>query len=76
MKKKFEKVANWESVCPYLINDDDGQKTEDIKKNGGKSEMINRFLRESNPTWNRVIEALRNANYGNLANSIEKELKG
>ena len=75
LKKKFEKVADWESVCPYLLNDDDGQTTQDIKRNGGRIEMIQRFLRESNPTWKRVIEALRNGNYHNLADVIEKELK-
>jgi len=32
LKKKFEGVS-WETVCPFLLNDDDGTKTKEIDKN-------------------------------------------
>ena len=82
LKKKFERVADWEGVCPYLINDDDGQKTKQIRKNRSdidekRDEMLLTFLQQvTNPTWRHVLAALRDGKYTNLADEIEKELKG
>ena len=81
LKNKFNEVADWESICPYLINDDTGQRTKTIKRNGKdveemRDEMLRAFLKETNPTWRKVIEALRAGRYNNLADSIEKELQG
>ena len=81
MKDKFKEVADWESICPYLINDDTGQRTKMIKKGcmdveGRRDDMLTAFLNESNPTWEKIIAALRAGRYNNLANSIEKELQG
>lgn len=82
LKKKFERVADWEGVCPYLINDDDGQMTKKIRRNRGdvdqkRDEMLETFLQEvSNPTWRHVLAALRDGKYPNLADEIEKELNG
>ena len=81
LKKKFEKVADWESICPFLINDDNGQRTKEIRRNGRdveerRDEMLMVFLKESNPTWKKVIEALRAGRYNNLADEIEGELLG
>ena len=82
LKTKFERVADWEAVCPYLINDDDGQKTKKIRKNRNdidekRNEMLELFLQDvPNPTWRLVLAALRNGKYTNLADEIEKELQG
>lgn len=79
--KRFEKVADWEIVCPYLIDDDDGQRTKSIKKNhqdveGRRQEMLQVFLQEKrNPTWKDVLDALRAGRYNNLADEIEKDLR-
>ena len=81
MKDKFKEVADWESICPYLINDDTGQRTVTIKRNntdveGRRDEMLRKFLQETSPTWEKVIAALKAGRYNNLADSIEKELQG
>ena len=81
MQEKFSGVADWESICPYLINDYTGQKTEAIRRNnkdveGRRADMLREFLKGSDPTWEKVIEALRAGMYSNLAHSIEKELQG
>ena len=81
LKKKFESIADWEAVCPYLINDDTGQMTKLIEKSHSdiddkRDEMLKLFLQEvPNPTWQLVLAALRNGNYNNLADEIEMELK-
>ena len=64
LKKKFERVAKWESVCHYLLNDTTGQKTYEIQRGQGevsdkRESMLLKFLADSNPTWRRVIGALR-----------------
>ena len=43
-----------------LTNDEDGQKTREIKKNGTnvqerRDEMLTVFLKQSTPTWQKVI---------------------
>ena len=82
LKRKFERVADWEAVCPYLINDDTGQMTKQIRKSNGeidekRDEMLRSFLKSvPNPTWRLVVAALRDGKYTNLADEIEKELQG
>jgi len=76
----FKSVPRWQSVCPYLLDDKDGTKTEEISlMHGGievqRNEMLRRFLAMSNPTWKKVLDALRSGNYDNLADNIE-ELQG
>ena len=79
--KRFEGVANWDAVCPYLLNDTTGAKTIKIRKNhsdvdGSRAEMLVEFLKKSNPTWRDVVSALRDGNYKNLADKIERDLQG
>lgn len=80
LKKIFDdEVADWESVCPYLLNDENGQKTKEIRKNGTtvmqrRDEMLREFLKQSRPTWKRVINALRDGRYDRVADEIEKVL--
>ena len=81
MEQKFENVADWESVCPYLLNDDDGQKTYRIRRGnvnleGRRDKMLREFLNQPNPTWKDVVQALRAARYNNLADKIEHGLQG
>ena len=81
LKRKFETIANWEAVCPYLLNDDDGQKTKKIKidnadVDGRRTKMLQEFLEQSNPTWRDVVSALRAGRYNNSADQIEHELRG
>jgi len=50
-------------------------------KQGGvevqRDEMLKRFLAMSNPTWEKVVDALRKSgNYDKLADNIEKDLRG
>ena len=80
LEYKFKEVTDWESICAYLINDDTGQRTMAIKRNntdvdGRRSEMLGMFLQEPEPTWEKVIAALRAGRYNNLADSIKKELQ-
>ena len=80
--KRFVRVADWESVCPYLLNDNDGEMTRLIKMNHDdierrRAEMLERFFNNvPNPTWRHVLAALRQGNYEELANEIEDELQG
>ena len=80
MKKIFDdKVGDWKSVCPYLINDEDGQKTREIRKNGTnveerRDEMLTVFLKQSTPTWQKVIDALREGKYNSVADDIKEAL--
>ena len=81
LKEKFEGVADWDRVCPFLINDDDGQKTKQIKKKqkyvaDRHTEIIKDFLRQPHPTWRDVVEALRAIKYTSLADEIEHDLQG
>ena len=82
LKRKFEGVANWHAVCPYLMDDDDGHKTAQIRSSnnnveGMRTEMLIAFLNEiPNPTWRNVVEALRAAHYERLADKIEHDLQG
>ena len=77
----FERVADWDKVCPYLLDDNDGQMTRKIEKNnkdidGMRKEMLDEFLKKSNPTWRDVVNAMKAGRYNNLAEEIEKDLKG
>ena len=79
--KRFKNVADWDAVCPYLLNDTTGQKTKEIRKNhidvdGRRREMLEEFLKTCNPTWRHVVSALSDGNYGNLAEEIKKDLQG
>ena len=79
--ERFKGVANWDAVCPHLLNDTTGQKTKEIKRNhmdvnGRRTEMLEQYLKESNPTWRDVVSALRKGNYNNLADQIVKDLQG
>jgi len=77
----FRSVPKWHSVCPFLLDDKDGSKTEEISMKPGdvemqRNEMLRRFLTMSNPTWEKVLAALRKSgNYDKLADNIEKELQ-
>ena len=78
LKKKFERVADWEAVCPYLINDEMTKKIRIINSDidEKRTEMLEMFLQDvPNPTWRLVVAALRDGNYSNLANEIEMELQ-
>ena len=77
----FERVADWDKVCPYLLDDNDGQMTRKIEKNnkdvdGMRKEMLDEFLKKSNATWRNVVSAMRAGRYNSLADEIEKDLKG
>ena len=77
--KIFKGVADWDAVCPHLLNDTTGQKNKEIRKNhtdvdGRRADMLREFLKRSNPTWGDVVSALRDGNYNNLADQIEKDL--
>ena len=79
--ERFKGVADWDAVCPHLLNDITGQKTKEIKRNhmdvnGRRTEMLEQYLKESNPTWRGVVSALRKGNYNNLADQIVKDLQG
>jgi len=59
LKKKFERVPNWDSVGPYLLDDDLGTKTEEINRSyqtvpEKRDEMLRRFLQMCNPTWKKL----------------------
>ena len=77
----FDRVADWERVCPFLIDDDTGQKTKQIKNNPGdidakRLEMLHEFLERSNASWEDVVDALKLGTYSNLADETkEKYLK-
>jgi len=78
LKKKFERVPSWEDVCPFLLDDDDGTKTEEINRSyqtisQKRDEMLRQFLKMSNPTWKKVADALRLGTYSNLADKIEHD---
>ena len=83
LKQKFQKAADWESVYPYLLNDDDGQKTQQIRRGNGvdvddkRTKMLWEFY--SNPiqlpTWRDIVLALRAGRYNNLADELEHELQ-
>jgi len=71
---------HWQSVCPHLLDDKDSTKTKEISMmHGGvkekRDEMLGSFLGMSNPTWEKVVNALRSGGYNNLADDIESELK-
>jgi len=79
LMKKFEKVSHWKSVCPFLLDDDNGTITEDIYKNhptifDQRAEMLRRFLQMSNPTWKKVLDALKLGYYSDVADEIEHEV--
>ena len=81
MKRKFEKVADWESICPYLLNDEDGQKTRHIRissrdVDSRRNEMLQEFLEQPSPTWKDVVLALKAGRYNNLADELQRELQG
>ena len=40
------------------------------------NEMLRRFLRMSNPTWKKIVDALRLEDYNGLADDIVSELQG
>ena len=80
LKERFKGVADWDSVCPYLLDDADGQVTREIEKNHNniddrRTEMLEEFLKGPNPTWRDVVNALKKGGYINLANKIRKELQ-
>ena len=81
MLQYFDEVAKWDDVCPFLLNDATGAKTSMISDNNHgnvarcRKEMLGTFLQEiSNPTWQDVVNALRNGKYNNLADRIEGDL--
>ena len=82
LMKKLSRVADWESVCPYLLNDDNGEMTRLIRMShhdieDRRDEMLKRlFMIMDNPTWLHVLAALSYGNYNNLAKEIEDELRG
>ena len=80
----FDRVANWEAVCPYLLDDKDGQKTKSIRKSGGdtdekRSLMIEQFLKkmvsadiaDEKAIYSTVLDALRDGKYSNLAEELK-----
>jgi len=76
----FNSAPNWRSVCPYLLKDTDGAKTEEISMMQGsvevqRNEMLRKFLKMSNPTWKKVVDALRSGGYEKVADNIEKDLQ-
>ena len=81
LMQKFKCVVDWESVCPFLINDVDGQKTKQIKKQNDSvddrhAEMLQEFLRQPHATWRDVVEALKAGKQRTLAAEIEHDIQG
>jgi len=79
LKTKFERVPNWDTVCPFLLVDNDGTITEGIDRNNTtvpqkRAEMLRKFLQMSDPTWKKVLDALRAGSYNNLADEIERDV--
>ena len=80
LSEKFTEVSDWESICRYLIDDNTGQRTKEIRKSfpgvkEKRDEMLRIFLRETyNPTWKDITDALRAGRHNNLADEIESEL--
>lgn len=79
--KLFEEVAQWDKVCPHLLNDRNGEKTQGIQLNNQnldqkRSEMLRTYIREATPpTWNDIINALDKGSYRNLARKIKEDLQ-
>jgi len=78
LQKKFRRVPAWESICPHLLDDYDGQKIEkNYRMNSRVRErrdaMLKEFLRMPKPTWRTVVYALRCGGYNILADEIERE---
>jgi len=79
----LKRVPQWQFACPHLLDDKDGTKTEEISMmDGGVKEKCNemlspgRFLRMSNPTWKKIVDALRLEDCNGMADDIESELQG
>ena len=76
----FEKVSDWKTLAAFLLNDDDGSKTEQIEKSNHydvgdcKGAMIREYLKSGNVSWETVLACLRNAGYRNLAIDIKAKL--
>ncbi len=84
--EELNDVADWESVCPYLIDDNSGQITQMIRKNhrfdvkGARNEMLQIYLtQDKNKHKNKtevaqdIVNALRAARYNSLADKIAKK---
>ena len=73
------KIADWSILAAFLL-DDDGSKTESIAKSNHyqvpdcRAAMIREYLKSGNVSWQKVLEALRDAGYTNLANEVEESL--
>lgn len=64
-----------------MLNDSDGQTTLAIKNdtslpNSGskRDSMLTSFLALPNPTWRKVVKALEDGNYPNVAAKIKQDL--
>jgi len=78
--KWFEKISNWKLFGAFLLDDNDGSKTEDIEKSCNhdvgecRDKMIKRYLKSGDVSWDKVLTSLRNADYTNVANNLESFL--
>jgi len=79
--KKLNKVADWNKLAAFLLDDTDGSKTESIAKSNHYqvpdccAAMIREYLRSGDVSWQKVLEALRDAEYTNPADEIEEFLQ-
>jgi len=77
--KKFKGVCYWKSVCAFLLDDDNGTISEEIHKNQPTifdqcAEMLRQVLQMPNPTWKKVLDALRLRSFNELADKLEHEV--
>jgi len=78
--KFLERVANWKTLCVFLLDDFDGYIVRRIEKSnhhdveGCRAAMIREFLKRGECTWEKVLWSLRRAGFRNLASDIENQL--
>ena len=81
LMKLLGKVAEWNILAAFLLDDSDGSKTKSIAMSNQydvascRADMIREYLKSGNVSWQKVLEALRDAGYTNLANDIEESLQ-
>lgn len=75
--KYLEKVADWKTLAAYLLQDDDGSKSEAIERENQfmvaecRAAMIREYLQSCNVSWESLLRALKRADYVNLAEEIK-----
>ena len=81
LMKYLISVDNWKLIAAFLLNDKDGRKVAQIEKSchsniaDCRSAVIQEYLESGDVSWKNVLKALRSAEYGSLADKIEKSLE-